>query len=78
MTFSISAKIQDDGQNLEKSKFFKPPREVALSAMGVQNLTEITLSLTVFEISDIFYFLSKFKMTTEIRKSLNYLEVLEE
>ena len=53
MTFSISAKIQDGGQNLEESKFFTGPRTVALSTQGIQNLPEI--ALTVFQINDIFH-----------------------
>ena len=56
MTFLISVKIQDGGQNSEKSKFFRGPRRVVLSTQGVQYLAEIALSLTVFEIKDIFHF----------------------
>ena len=57
MTFSIYTKIQDGGQNLEKSKFFRGPRRVVLSIQRVQNLHKITLSLMVFQINDIFHFL---------------------
>ena len=32
--FSISTKIQDGGQNLEKSKFFRGPGGVVLSTVG--------------------------------------------
>ena len=56
MTSSISAKIQDGGQKREKSKFFRGARGVALIILGVRNLPEIALSLTVFEINDIFHF----------------------
>ena len=34
MTSSISAKIQDGGQKLEKSKHFRGPIEVVLSTLG--------------------------------------------
>ena len=54
-TFSTFAKIQDGGQNLEKSKFFRGPR-VVISTQEVQYLPKITLSLTVIEISNIFHF----------------------
>ena len=47
MTFSISSKIQDGSQKSEKSKFFRYPKGVVLSSLGVQNLPEITLSLTI-------------------------------
>ena len=56
MTFSISAKIQDGSRKLEKSKFFRGASGVVLSTFRVQNLPEIALSLTVFEINDIFHF----------------------
>ena len=54
MIFSISATIQDGRQNL-KSKHFRGPGEVILSTLGVQNLPEISLSLTFFEINRIFH-----------------------
>ena len=56
MTSSISAKIQDGGRNLEKSKFFRGARGVALFTLGIRNLPKISLSLTVFEINDVFHF----------------------
>ena len=40
----------------EKSRFFRGPRRVVLSTQGFPNLPEITLSLTVFKINDIFHF----------------------
>ena len=55
--FSISTKIQDGGQNLEKSKFLRGPGGVVLSTVGVQSFPKFTLSLTVFKINDIFHFL---------------------
>ena len=56
MTFSISAKIQDGCQKSEKSKFFRGARGVVLGTLGVQNLPGNALSLTVFEINNIFHF----------------------
>ena len=47
--FSISATIQDDGQNFKKSKHFRGPNEVALSTLGGQkfarNLLRFSKSL---------------------------------
>ena len=34
MTYSISTKIQDGSQNLEKSKLFRVPRGVVLSTLS--------------------------------------------
>ena len=56
MTFSISAKNQDGSQKSEKSKFFRGGSEVVLCTLKVQNLPEIALSLTDFEINNIFHF----------------------
>ena len=56
MTFSISAKIQDGGRKLEKSKLFEGATGVACITLGIRNLLKITLSLTVYAINDIFHF----------------------
>ena len=56
MTFSISAKIQDGGQNSGNSTFFTGTISKVSSTQRVQTLLEITLSLRVFEINDIFNF----------------------
>ena len=56
MSVSISTKIQDGSKKSEKSQFFRGAKGVVLSALGVQNLVEITLSLMVIEINDIFHF----------------------
>ena len=54
MTYSISAKIQDGGQNSGNSIFFTISK--VSSTQRVQTLLEITLSLRVFEINDFFNF----------------------
>ena len=56
MTFSISAKIQDGGQNSGNLTFFTGIISNVCSTQRVQTLLEITLSLRDFEINDIFYF----------------------
>ena len=56
MTFTISAKIQDDQQNSGNSTFFTGTISNVSSTQRVQTLLEITLSLKVFEINDIFNF----------------------
>ena len=53
---SISTKIQDGGRNMGNSKIFTGHKGLVLSTQVVQNLSEIALSLTVFEINKIFYF----------------------
>ena len=77
MTFSISAKIQDGGQKLEKPKSFRVARGVVHSTLGVQNLPEITISYGFWD-KQYFPFPPKFKMAVEILKSLNFSDVLEE
>ena len=52
--FSISAITQDGSQNSKKSKHFRDAGKVILSTPGVQNLPEISLSLTVLELNGIF------------------------
>ena len=56
MTFPISAKIQDGGRNSESSNIYRGVKERILSTQRVQNLLQIALSLTVFEINNIFHF----------------------
>ena len=56
MTFSISAKIQDGRQNSGNSTFFTGTISKVSSTQKVQTLLEITLSLRVFQINDIFSF----------------------
>ena len=56
---------------------FKGPKGVVLSTQRIQNLPKIALSVTVFEINDIFPFTPKFKMVAKIRESKNFSEVLE-
>ena len=56
MTFSISAIIQDGGQNSGNSTFFTGTISKVSSKQRVQILLEITLSLRVFEINEIFNF----------------------
>ena len=56
MTFSISAKIQDSGQNYENSIFSIGTISKVSSTQRVQTLLKITLSPRVFEINDIFNF----------------------
>ena len=56
MTIPISAKIQDGGQKSESKHFFSGARGVAPSTIRVQNLPEITPSLTFFEMNNIFHF----------------------
>ena len=80
MTSSISAKIQDGGQKFEKFKFFRGATGVALITLGVQKLPETTLSLTIFEINDIFHFRhnSRWQPKFEEVSTLNISEVLVE
>ena len=56
MTFSISAKIQDGRQNSGNSTFFTGNKSKISSTQRVQTFLEITLSLRIFEINDIFNF----------------------
>ena len=56
MTFSISAKIQDGGQNSGNPTFFTGTIPKVSTTHRVQTLLKITLSLRVFEINDIFNF----------------------
>ena len=77
MTFSISAKIKDGGRNLEKSNFFKGPAGVVLSSLGVQNLPEITQSLTVQDKQN-FPFLPTFNKAPEILMILNFSQSIKE
>ena len=62
MTFSTSAKIQDGGQNSGNTIFFTGTISKVSSTQRVQTLLEITLSLRVFEINDIFNFCQNSKM----------------
>ena len=41
--------IQDGGQNSKKSEHFRGPSGVVLSTLGIQNLSEISLSLLFSE-----------------------------
>ena len=43
-------------ENWKSLNFFRGARGVACITLGVRNLLEIALSLTVYEISDIFNF----------------------
>ena len=66
-TYSIFTKIQDGSRN-----FFQGIRSRVRSAEKVQNLLEITQSLTVSKVFDIFVFLPKFKMAAQSQKSKNF------
>ena len=75
MTFSISANIQDGGQNSGNSTFLTGTISKVSSTQRVQTLLEITLSLRVFEIMT-FSISPKFKMAAKIREIEHLSEAL--
>ena len=71
-TFSIFAKIQDGVQNLKKATFFRGPR-------GAHNLPEISLSLMVYKIYNIFHFhlkVQKTKMWTDRQTDVGHINLI--
>ena len=78
MTFSISAKIQDGGQKSEESKIFRSPTGVVTSTLGDPKFSRNRSISYSFRDKQHFPFPPKFKMADENRKTLKFLEVLEE
>ena len=65
MTFPISVKIQDGGRNSETSNLLRGHKGFVPITKGIKNFPEIALSLTVFEINNIFFNFN-FNMEAEI------------
>ena len=64
MIFSISATIQDGGQNSKTSKHFRGPSGVVFSTLGAKNLPEISISCG-FQNNWHLPFVPKFKMAAK-------------
>ena len=54
LSISYGFEIHDGHLKSEKSKFFTGATGVVISTLGIEKLPKITLSVTVFEINDIF------------------------
>ena len=65
-------------KNWKNLNLIRRARREVLSTLGVQNLPQMALSLTVFEINNIFHFCQKFKKAAEIRKNQKFSDVPEE
>ena len=75
MTFSISAQNQDGRQNSGNSNFYTGTISKVYRTQRVQTLLEITLSLRVFEINDIFNFRQNSRYSADTLWVKNFIKI---